>query len=62
VLQTYHHHGVVLLDREHVRILSVYLGTLLDEIEVHGSRIPRRTTCRRGVLPASGSSGGSWRR
>lgn len=34
VLESYHHHGVVLLDRAHVRILSVYLGTLLDEIEV----------------------------
>lgn len=34
VLTAYQHHGVVLLDREHVRILSVYLGTLLDEIEV----------------------------
>lgn len=40
VIQTYHHHGVILLDREHVRILSVYLGTLLDEIEVHGEPIP----------------------
>jgi peptide subunit release factor 1 (eRF1) len=34
LLSSYHHHGVVLIDREHVRILSVYLGTLLDEIEV----------------------------
>lgn len=40
VIETYHHHGVVLLDREHVRILSVYLGTLLDEIEVHGEPFP----------------------
>jgi peptide subunit release factor 1 (eRF1) len=40
VLESYHHHGVVLLDREHVRILSVYLGSLLDEIEVHGEPIP----------------------
>jgi peptide chain release factor subunit 1 len=40
VIQTYHHQGVVLLDREHVRILSVYLGTLLDEIEVHGKPYP----------------------
>jgi peptide chain release factor subunit 1 len=40
VIQTYHHQGVVLLDREHVRILSVYLGTLLDEIEVHGQPYP----------------------
>lgn len=40
VIESYHHHGVVLLDREHVRILSVYLGTLLDEIEVHGEPYP----------------------
>lgn len=40
VIESYSHHGVVLLDREHVRILSVYLGTLLDEIEVHGEPYP----------------------
>ncbi|HEV2132606.1 MAG TPA: VLRF1 family aeRF1-type release factor [Longimicrobiaceae bacterium] len=40
VLESYHHHGVVVLDREHVRILSVYLGTLLDEIEVRGDPFP----------------------
>ena len=40
VLHGYHHHGVVLLDREHVRILSIYLGTVLDEIEVHGDPYP----------------------
>jgi peptide chain release factor subunit 1 len=40
VLESYHHHGVVLLDRERVRILSVYLGTLLDEIEVRGEPYP----------------------
>lgn len=40
VLESYHHHGVVLLDREHVRILSVYLGTLLDEFEVKGEPYP----------------------
>jgi peptide subunit release factor 1 (eRF1) len=40
VLESYHHLGVVLLDREHVRILSIYLGTLLDEIEVRADPIP----------------------
>lgn len=40
VLEAYQHHGVVLLDREHVRILSVYLGSLLQEIEVRGDPIP----------------------
>jgi peptide chain release factor subunit 1 len=40
VLESYDHHGVILLDREHVRILSVYFGTLLDEIEVRGDPFP----------------------
>jgi peptide chain release factor subunit 1 len=40
VLESYDHHGVILLDREHVRILSIYLGTLLDEIEVRGDPFP----------------------
>jgi peptide chain release factor subunit 1 len=37
VLESYHHHGVVLLDRENVRLLSVYLGTLLDEITIEAT-------------------------
>ena len=40
VLESYHHYGVILLDREHVRILSVYLGTLLDEVEVRKEPLP----------------------
>ena len=40
VLESFDHYGVVLLDREHVRILSVYLGTLIEEIEVHGDPLP----------------------
>lgn len=48
VLKSYHHHGVVLLDREHVRILSVYLGTLLDEIAVQGDPLPTRHDVQAG--------------
>jgi len=48
VIETYHHHGVVLLDREHVRILSVYLGTLLDEIEVRGDPLPAPSDVQAG--------------
>lgn len=48
VLESYHHHGVVLLDREHVRILSVYLGTLLDEIALEGSPLPTRHDIQAG--------------
>ncbi|HEU0014708.1 MAG TPA: VLRF1 family aeRF1-type release factor [Longimicrobium sp.] len=40
VLESYDHYGVVLLDREHVRILDVYLGTLLDELEFRGDPLP----------------------
>ena len=40
VIESYHHHGVVLLDRERVRLLSVYLGTLLDEIVVQTDPLP----------------------
>ena len=39
VLNSYEHYGVILMDREHVRILSVYLGTLLDELEFRGDPI-----------------------
>ncbi|MGI9189651.1 MAG: Vms1/Ankzf1 family peptidyl-tRNA hydrolase [Longimicrobiaceae bacterium] len=40
VMGDFQHHGVVLLDREHVRILSVYLGAVLDEVEVRGDPLP----------------------
>jgi peptide chain release factor subunit 1 len=40
VLEGYRHHGVILLDREHVRLLSVYLGTVLDEVTVRRDPIP----------------------
>lgn len=48
VLESYHHHGVILLDREHVRIMSVYLGTLLDEVEVRGDPIPTNSHVQAG--------------
>ena len=40
VLNGYEHYAVILLDREHVRILSVHLGTLLDELEFRGDPLP----------------------
>lgn len=43
VLKSYEHYGVILLDREHVRILSVYLGTLLDELELRGDPLAPTT-------------------
>lgn len=48
VLESYDHHGIVLLDRERVRILSVYLGTVLDEIEAHGNPYPARHEVQAG--------------
>jgi peptide subunit release factor 1 (eRF1) len=48
VIESYHHTGVVLLDREHVRILSVFLGTLMEEIEVRGDPIPTRHDVQAG--------------
>lgn len=39
VIESYHHHGVVLLDREHARILSIYLGTLLDEFVIRSEPV-----------------------
>lgn len=43
VLTSYEHYGVILMDREHVRILSVYLGTLLDELEFRGDPLAPTT-------------------
>lgn len=43
VLNSYEHYGVILMDREHVRILSVYLGTLLDELEFRGDPLAPTT-------------------
>jgi hypothetical protein len=40
VLEGYRHYGVVLIDREHVRLLSIYQGTLLDELERRGDPLP----------------------
>jgi peptide chain release factor subunit 1 len=48
VLESYRHYGVILLDREHVRILSIYLGTLLDELEYRGDPIPTPSDVQAG--------------
>ena len=48
VIRSYDHYGVVLLDREHVRILSVYLGTLLDELEFRGDPLPTQHDVQAG--------------
>jgi len=48
VIESYHHTGVILLDRENVRIMSVYLGTLMEEIEVRVSPIPTKHDVQAG--------------
>jgi len=40
VLEGYRHYGVVLIDREHVRLLSVYQGSVLDELVRRGDPLP----------------------
>lgn len=40
VLEGYRHYGVVLIDREHVRLLSVYQGAVLDQLERRGDPLP----------------------
>jgi hypothetical protein len=40
VLEGYRHWGVVLVDREHVRLLSVYQGTVLDELVRRAEPLP----------------------
>lgn len=48
VLHAYEHYGVILLDREHVRLLSVYLGTLLDELTFRGEPLPAKHDVQAG--------------
>ena len=40
MLEGYRHYGVVLIDREHVRLLSVYQGAVLDQLERRGDPLP----------------------
>jgi peptide subunit release factor 1 (eRF1) len=42
VLRSYDHHGIVVVDREHARILSVYLGSLLEEVALAARKLPPR--------------------
>ena len=55
VLNAYEHYGVILMDREHVRILSVYLGTLLDELEFRGDPLPVPSHVQAGGFARQGA-------
>lgn len=52
VIETFRHHGVVLVDREHLRMLSVYLGEPLNEHEVRTDPYPTPHDVRRGGYSA----------
>jgi peptide chain release factor subunit 1 len=48
VIEGYKHYAVVLLDREHLRLLSVYLGTVLDEVTVRRDPLPTPSDVQAG--------------
>lgn len=52
VVERYHHHGVVLVDRERLRMFSVYLGEPTHEHEVRGDPYPAPHDVQRGGYSA----------
>jgi len=52
ILETAHHHGVVMVDREHLRMMSVYLGEPLHEHEVKTDPYPVPHDVQRGGYSA----------
>lgn len=52
IVETYHHHGVVLVDREHLRLLSLYLDQTLHEQEVETEPYPAPHDVKRGGFSA----------
>lgn len=52
VLEQYHHHGVVLVDREHMRLLSLYLDQAVYEREVTADPYPTSHDVKRGGYSA----------
>ena len=52
VLERYHHHGVVLVDREHLRLMSLFLDQTLNEREVETEPYPAPHDVRRGGFSA----------
>lgn len=52
VVESYHHHGVVLVDREHLRMFSVYLGRPVHEHEVRTDPYPAPHDVQRGGYSA----------
>ncbi|MBI4545156.1 MAG: hypothetical protein HY703_08180 [Gemmatimonadetes bacterium] len=52
ILESYHHYGVILVDREHLRMTSVYLGEPVHEHEVRTSPYPTPHDVQRGGYSA----------
>ncbi|HUG41244.1 MAG TPA: VLRF1 family aeRF1-type release factor [Longimicrobiales bacterium] len=52
IVERYHHHGVVLVDREHLRLLSLYLDQTLHEREVTTEPYPAPHDVKRGGFSA----------
>lgn len=52
ILERYHHHGVVLVDREHLRLMSLFLDQTLNEKEVETEPYPAPHDVKRGGFSA----------
>ncbi|NIP78875.1 MAG: hypothetical protein GWM90_06610, partial [Gemmatimonadetes bacterium] len=52
ILERYHHHGVIVVDREHLRLLSIFLDQTLNEREVETEPYPTSHDVRRGGFSA----------
>lgn len=52
IVQSYHHHGVIAVDREHLRLLSLYLDQTLHEREVETDPYPAPHDVKRGGFSA----------
>ncbi|MGH7482594.1 MAG: hypothetical protein ACRELV_10595 [Longimicrobiales bacterium] len=54
ILNHYHQHGIVLVDREHLRLLSVFMGRTLHEQEVETEPFPAPHDVQPGGYSAPG--------
>ncbi len=52
IVERYHHHGVVLVDREHLRLMSLFLDQTLNEREVKTEPYPAPHDVKRGGFSA----------
>lgn len=52
IVESYHHHGVVLVDREHLRMISLYLDQTLHDQSVETEPYPTPHDVKRGGFSA----------